>query len=86
TYRIATEALTNVVRHSRATSARVRLRCGQRLEVSVTDDGDSTGAWTAGVGLSAMQERVLELGGSFQAGPSADGGRVKASFPLEAAR
>jgi hypothetical protein len=36
TYRIATEALTNVVRHSKATGAFVRLRCDQRLELSIT--------------------------------------------------
>jgi two-component system, NarL family, sensor kinase len=82
TYRIATEALTNVVRHSRATGAVVRLRCGERLELSITDDGVPNGAWAPGVGLDAMHERAAELGGSFQAGPTPDGGRVLASFPL----
>jgi two-component system NarL family sensor kinase len=82
TYRIATEALTNVVRHSQATGATVRLRCNERLELSVTDDGPPNGAWAAGVGLNAMQERAAELGGSFQAGPTPTGGRVVASFPL----
>jgi signal transduction histidine kinase len=86
TYRIATEALTNVVRHSQATSALVKLSCGDRIEVAITDDGPPDGAWTAGVGLRAMQERALELGGSFQAGPSPVGGRVYASFPLVAVR
>ncbi len=85
-YRIATEALTNVVRHSRATTAKIGLRCDDRVEVSVTDDGTADGDWTAGVGLRGMRERTLELGGSFQAGPSPGGGRVVASFPLEAAR
>jgi two-component system NarL family sensor kinase len=85
TYRIATEALTNVVRHSRATSASVRLHCDGRLEVSVSDDGPPDGAWTAGVGLQAMRDRAVELGGSFRAGPSPQGGRVVASFPLESA-
>ena len=51
TYRIATEALTNVVRHSRATGAIVRLRCNERLELSITDDGPPNGAWAPGVGL-----------------------------------
>jgi two-component system, NarL family, sensor kinase len=82
TYRIATEALTNVVRHSRASGAVVRLRCGERLELSITDDGVPNGAWAPGVGLDAMQERAAELGGSFQAGPTPGGGRVLASFPL----
>jgi two-component system, NarL family, sensor kinase len=82
TYRIATEALTNVVRHSRATSALVRLRCGERLDLSITDDGPPNGTWAPGVGLHAMRERTAELGGSFQAGPTPNGGQVVASFPL----
>ena len=86
TYRIATEALTNIARHSRATSAMIRLQCGDRLEVSVTDDGSADGTWTPGVGLTAMRDRAAELGGSFSAGPSPTGGRVTAWFPLGATR
>jgi two-component system NarL family sensor kinase len=84
TYRIATEALTNVVRHSRARSALVQLRCSERLDLSITDDGPPNGAWAPGIGLHAMRERTAELGGSFQAGPTPSGGRVVASFPLTA--
>lgn len=82
TYRIATEALTNVVRHSKASGALVQLSCGERLELSITDDGPPNGAWAPGVGLDAMRERAAELGGSFQAGPTSVGGQVVASFPL----
>jgi two-component system NarL family sensor kinase len=82
TYRIATEALTNVVRHSQATGAIVRLRCNERLELSITDDGPPNGAWAPGVGIDAMRERAAELGGSFHAGPTPTGGQVVASFPL----
>jgi two-component system NarL family sensor kinase len=82
TYRIATEALTNVVRHSKATGAVVQLRCAERLELSITDDGPPNGAWAPGVGLHAMRERVAELGGSFRAGSTPTGGQVLASFPL----
>ncbi|WUJ71033.1 histidine kinase [Kribbella soli] len=81
-YRIATEALTNVVRHSRATSAILALRCGSDLEIEVTDDGPPNGAWRPGVGLQAMRERAAELGGKFEAGPTPNGGRVSARFPL----
>jgi len=84
TYRIATEALTNVVRHSKATKALVRVSVGDRLEVSITDDGPPNGRWSPGVGLTAMRERVAELGGVFEAGPSPTGGQVVASFPLTA--
>lgn len=78
-YRIATEALTNVVRHSSASGAVVRLRCGDTFDVAVVDDGSPNGAWRPGVGLQAMRERTAELGGRFEAGE----GRVLASFPLE---
>lgn len=81
-YRIATEALTNVVRHSRATVAVLALRCGSELEIEVMDDGPPNGAWRPGVGLQAMRERAAELGGEFEAGPSATGGRVRATLPL----
>jgi two-component system, NarL family, sensor kinase len=82
TYRVATEALTNVVRHSKASKAFVQVSVGDRLEVSVTDDGPPNGRWSPGVGLTAMRERVTELGGAFEAGPSPTGGQVVASFPL----
>jgi signal transduction histidine kinase len=84
-YRIATEALTNVVRHSQATGAVVRLRCDERLELLITDDGPPNGAWAPGIGLNAMRERAAELGGSFTAGPTPTGGQVMASLPLTAA-
>jgi two-component system NarL family sensor kinase len=82
-YRIAAEALTNVVRHSRATGAVVRLRCAENLDIEVLDDGPPAGdGWQPGIGLRAMRERADELGGRFEAGPSADGGRIFASLPL----
>ncbi|MGW6199707.1 histidine kinase [Kribbella sp. NPDC055110] len=81
-YRIATEALTNVVRHARATSAVLALRCGTDLEIEITDNGPPTAPWHPGVGLQAMQERAAELGGTFQAGPTPTGGQVQAHFPL----
>ncbi|HVH23628.1 MAG TPA: histidine kinase, partial [Pseudonocardia sp.] len=47
-YRIATEALTNIARHSRADSAVVRLRYDDRFEVSISDDGPTSGPWSPG--------------------------------------
>lgn len=84
-YRIATEALTNVARHSRADRAVLRLRCDDALEICVLDDGVPNGPWLPGVGLRAMRDRAVELGGSFSAGPTADGGIVRASIPLGSA-
>lgn len=84
-YRIATEALTNIARHAGAQSAVVDVRCADALVVEVTDDGRSDGSWTPGVGLIGMRERASELGGHFEAGPRAAGGRVFVSIPLDAA-
>jgi signal transduction histidine kinase len=85
TFRIVTEAVNNVCRHSAARSCEVRLRIegdGQLLVVEVTDDGAGGQPWPAGVGLLAMRERASELGGTLTAGPGPDGGLVKACFPL----
>jgi signal transduction histidine kinase len=95
-FRIAQEALTNVVRHAAATRATVRLRrTPDLLEVQVDDDG--TGAagaplapTDAGVdrgasgGITGMRERAQALGGTAEAGPRPGRGfRVRARFPLE---
>ncbi len=81
-YRIVTEALTNVARHSTSASASVRLDPGaDGLHLEVTDRGRS-GAWRAGVGLASMRERATELGGTLEAGPGPAGGRVAALLPL----
>ena len=86
-YRIATEALTNVVRHSDATRVALRLAVdGSTLTVTVTDDGRATGAWTPGVGLASMSARASEVGGACQAGPTGHGGRVVAVLPVTAVR
>jgi signal transduction histidine kinase len=82
-YRIVTEALTNVARHSSSASAAVRLeRDAVGLRLEVTDHGTRNGAWRPGVGLSSMRERAAELGGTLEAGPGPSGGRVSALLPL----
>lgn len=87
-FRIVQEALTNVVRHSGARTAGVRLRYGQgELEVRIEDEGPAaqhdTGATGGGKGLTGMRERAAALGGSVSAGPHGDGGfRVTARLPL----
>lgn len=69
--RIVGEAVTNAVRHGDARIVRLRLRCGPRLELSISDDGagfDPTAP--AGVsghhGIMGMRERVDALGGELQ--------------------
>ncbi|MGH3145095.1 MAG: GAF domain-containing sensor histidine kinase, partial [Rubrobacter sp.] len=84
-YRIAQEALTNVVRHAGARNCTVRLspRDGA-LDLEVTDDGVGLPEnRTAGVGLSSMRERAAELGGTCVVESIPSGGtRVLARLPL----
>ncbi len=81
-YRIATEALTNVARHSRAGTARVELSIDSAVRLSIVDNGPPDGPWVPGVGLTSIRERVAELGGTCTAGPTPAGGRVDAVLPL----
>ncbi|MBK8020063.1 MAG: sensor histidine kinase [Chloroflexi bacterium] len=83
-YRIALEALTNVVRHAQATSALVRLHCNHVLRLEVIDDGRGLPeSLRRGVGLSSMTERAAELGGSCSVQRGENGGtRVTAELPL----
>ncbi len=92
-YRILTEALTNVARHSHASRVDVDIvespRTPPGLELTVQDDSAANGsspAWTPGVGLRSMHERATELCGTVQAEPTPTGGRVHALLPLGADR
>ena len=88
-YRIAQEALTNVLKHAGPAHAEVHLHYGEQLEITVADDGRGaaavlTGAAPpgAGRGITGMRERVAMLGGSITAGPQPGGGfRVYAVIP-----
>ncbi len=82
-YRIACEAMTNVVKHAGAEHCWVRLARGAGLDVVVTDDGDgAVGVRQGGVGLGSMRERAEELGGSLEIRPHHPKGTcVHASLP-----
>ncbi|MBR8638444.1 sensor histidine kinase [Streptomyces tuirus] len=89
-FRVVQEALTNVRRHAAdATRVTVRLACpGDRLEVTVTDDGRGgtqlpEAAHGGGFGLVGLTERVTALGGALHAGPRPGAGwEVTARFPV----
>ena len=85
-YRIAVEALTNVVRHAGATECTVSMRTeGVGLQLAVVDDGVGIGdAVTAGVGLASMRERTMGVGGRLLVAVGPNGGtRVVADLPVE---
>jgi signal transduction histidine kinase len=64
-YFVVSEALANVAKHARATSAQVTVRLGNdRLTIQVQDDG-AGGADPAGSGLSGLRDRVETLDGEL---------------------
>ena len=84
-YRIAREAVTNVVRHAQATRSTVTLQVtGARMVVQIIDDGGGLQrSATPGVGLTSMRERAEELGGGFEVAPVRPAGtRVSATLPV----
>jgi len=81
-YRIAVEALNNVVRHSSAHRVQLTLTCSDQLVIEVVDDGATDEPWVPGVGLHSMSDRATELGGVFDAGPGPQGGTVRVSLPV----
>ncbi len=83
-YRIATEAMTNAVRHAGAGHCRVRLDGGEDLTLMVEDDGRGlAGDRGDGHGLASMHERAAELGGDCRVEAGTEGGtRVTARLPL----
>lgn len=84
-YRIASEAMTNVVRHARATHCHVGISVvDAAVEVLVRDDGVGIGEDVrAGVGTLSLRERAAELGGTAAVTAPPDGGTaVRALLPL----
>ena len=65
-YRIASEALHNVVKHAQATTCQISIEIdGGCLILKVIDDGKSLPPNTqAGIGINSMKERAAELGGN----------------------
>lgn len=66
-YRVAQEALTNTLRHSGATQAKVALsKRGDRVVLRVTDDGCGLDGAEPGAGMQGMRERALLVGGDLE--------------------
>jgi signal transduction histidine kinase len=86
-YRTVQEALTNVRKHAAGARASVKVLAQQdTLVVEVRNEragGRSPALPSGGHGLIGLRERAGLLGGTFQAGPTSEGGfRVSATYPL----
>jgi signal transduction histidine kinase len=87
-YRVAQEALNNVVKHSGAKSATVRFElAGDHLEMEIADTGKGFDAASAfsGIGLTAMAERVRIVNGKFKVtSKPGHGATIRTTIPLKA--
>ena len=92
-FRVLQESLTNVHRHSGASTATIKLTIGQDgLELQVSDNGsgiEETKLAQAhepgrqlGVGIAGMRERVRELGGCLQLQSGKAGTKISVSLPM----
>lgn len=81
---IVREALTNVVRHARASSALVTLSSNEReVTVTIEDDGRGIATESGGehhYGLSIMRERSRSLGGRLEIRANEPGSRIVVTF------
>jgi signal transduction histidine kinase len=70
-FRIFQEALTNIVRHARASAVSVRLGArGRQFEMQIRDNGrgitDAQIRDPRAIGLLGMRERAMLIGGTFE--------------------
>jgi signal transduction histidine kinase len=89
-YRLAQEALTNVVKHAQATSVYVRLAVSEAgvMLLEIVDDGvgfDTTMP-KSGFGLGSLRERVRLAGGLITIDSGPQGTLVHVQVPLPVAR
>lgn len=87
-YRVTQEALSNVLKHSRAKSAVVRVANGGDATMALEIIDDGTGfdihTRTSGLGLIGIRERVAAWHGIVEWASSARGTQVKVLLPTKA--
>ncbi len=88
-YRVAQEALHNIIKHARASTVVLCLATGEHeIVLEVSDDGrgfDPAGMFPGHLGLRSMQARVAKEGGILAIESAADHGtRVRARIPVGA--
>ena len=83
-FRIAQEAMTNVLRHAQARHVSLRLECDAReLRLHVEDDGTGIAPdHRAGLGMITMRERARQLGGTLELDSRPGRTRIDVVLPL----
>jgi two-component system sensor histidine kinase UhpB len=86
-YRVAQEAMTNVIRHAHARTVDLRLEPRpDQVVLTVRDDGRGipSDALSSSNGIRGMRERAMLIGAELTIAPTArDGTEVKLTIPLE---
>lgn len=85
-YRTVQEALTNAVRHGKASRVRVTFWVeGEELRLTISDNGKGAFEVVKGIGLAGMEERLGALGGSVRVGHAPEGGfSLTVNVPMKA--
>jgi signal transduction histidine kinase len=91
-FRVLQESLTNIHRHSKSTTAQIKLVILQRdVQLTIRDFGVGVPAdvltrhnnnGSSGVGLTAMRERIRDIGGDFQIDSTGGGTLISVRIPL----
>jgi len=83
-YYIVSEALANVAKYAKASTAAVRVRPdGDRVVIVVEDDGRGGADPAVGTGLRGLSDRVIALDGTFSVeSPPGAGTRLRAEIPV----
>jgi signal transduction histidine kinase len=86
-YRIAQEALHNIVKHARASNVEIKMVCTpEQVTLEISDDGlgfDARGDFPGHLGLRSMRERASRLGGTLEIESTPGRGtRIRALIPV----
>jgi two-component system, NarL family, sensor kinase len=82
-YRIADEALVNVLKHAHAQRCTVTVDLGDSLRLSIADDGvGRNGTPGRGLGMTSMRHRAQRLGGVFEVIDRVPGLEVVVQLPV----
>lgn len=82
-YRICQEAITNAVRHGKASSIKITLEYQEeQIQLTIFDNGSGCQHLKKGNGLSGMEDRVNELNGSIIFDSSKQGFNIQVCLPL----
>jgi signal transduction histidine kinase len=84
-YYVASEALSNMVKHAQANTASITARIvNQYLNLAITDDGVGGATRRPGGGLAGLTDRVAALGGTLVIESPASGGTtIRVRLPCE---